>query len=51
MNQELQSIKSTTTSSPTFGLPSRISTSEPFEQEVERMNTEIARKKKVRAGH
>ena len=51
MNQELQSIKSTTTSSPTFGLPSRISTSEPFQQEVERMNTEIARKKKVRAGN
>ena len=28
-----------------------MSDSEPFEQEVERMNTEVVRKKRVRAGH
>ena len=28
-----------------------MSNSEPFEQEVERMNTEVVRKKKVRTGH
>ena len=28
-----------------------MSNSEPFEQEVERMNTEVVRKKKARTGH
>ena len=28
-----------------------MSDSEPFEQEVERMNTEVVRKKRVRTGH
>ena len=51
MNQGLQSIKSTTSSFPTFGPPSRMSNSETFEQEVERLNTEVMRKKKVRTGH
>ena len=51
VNQGLQSIKSTTISFPTYGLPSRMNNSEPFEQEVERMNTEVVRKKKVRTGH
>ena len=36
---------------PAFGPPSHMSDSEPFEQEVERMNTEVVRKKRVRTGH
>ena len=36
---------------PTFGPPSHMSDSELFEQEVERMNTEVVRKKRVRTGH
>ena len=46
VNQGLQSIKYTTASFPTSGPPSRMINSEPFEQEVERMNT-VVRKKRL----
>ena len=51
VNQGLQSIKSTTISFLTSGLLSQMSNCEPFEQELERMNTEVVPKKRVRAGH
>ena len=51
VNQGLQSIKSTTISFPTFGPPIRMSNSESFEQEIERMNTEAVRNERVRTGH
>ena len=51
MNQGLQSIKFTTISFPTFGPPIRMSNSESFEQEIERMNTEAVRNERVRTGH
>ena len=46
MNEGLQSIKSTTISFPTFGPLSRMSNSEPFKQEVERMDKESSEKEK-----